>query len=120
MARQQGYDPVYGARPLKRVIQAHVQNPLSDLILAGKVHDGDTVRIGATAADAERGGGEGGGVGSRIEASGGEARCTSAWPFYWKGTAAAHAAIDLVGVEHLIYSCLHLQAGPKVGVLTSL
>ncbi len=26
-----GYDPVYGARPLKRVIQAHVQNPLSDL-----------------------------------------------------------------------------------------
>ena len=41
-----GYDPVYGARPLKRVIQAHVQNPLSDLILAGKVHDGDTVRIG--------------------------------------------------------------------------
>lgn len=41
-----GYDPVYGARPLKRVIQAHVQNPLADLILAGKVHDGDTVRIG--------------------------------------------------------------------------
>ncbi len=41
-----GYDPVYGARPLKRVIQAHVQNPLADLILAGKVHDGDTVRVG--------------------------------------------------------------------------
>ncbi|MDO9383716.1 MAG: ATP-dependent chaperone ClpB [Hyphomicrobiaceae bacterium] len=41
-----GYDPVYGARPLKRVIQAHVQNPLADLILAGRVHDGDTVRIG--------------------------------------------------------------------------
>ena len=41
-----GYDPVYGARPLKRVIQAHVQNPLADLILAGKVLDGDTVRIG--------------------------------------------------------------------------
>jgi len=41
-----GYDPVYGARPLKRVIQSHVQNPLADLILAGKVHDGDTVRVG--------------------------------------------------------------------------
>lgn len=40
-----GYDPVYGARPLKRVIQRHVQDPLADLLLAGKVHDGDTVSI---------------------------------------------------------------------------
>jgi len=44
----QGYDPVYGARPLKRVIQKELQNPLANLILAGTVKDGDTVR--ATAA----------------------------------------------------------------------
>ena len=41
-----GYDPVYGARPLKRVIQANVQNPLADALLAGKVHDGSVVRVG--------------------------------------------------------------------------
>jgi ATP-dependent Clp protease ATP-binding subunit ClpB len=40
-----GYDPAYGARPLKRVIQRHVQDPLAELILAGRVKDGDTVRI---------------------------------------------------------------------------
>jgi ATP-dependent Clp protease ATP-binding subunit ClpB len=44
-----GYDPAYGARPLKRVIQKGVQNPLSELILAGQVNDGDTVRITAGA-----------------------------------------------------------------------
>ena len=42
-----GYDPTYGARPLKRVIQRAVQNPLSELILSGDVKDGDTVRITA-------------------------------------------------------------------------
>jgi ATP-dependent Clp protease ATP-binding subunit ClpB len=42
-----GYDPTYGARPLKRVIQKAVQNPLSELILSGDVKDGDTVRITA-------------------------------------------------------------------------
>jgi len=42
-----GYDPVYGARPLKRVIQRELQNPLAQMILAGAVKDGDTVRIGA-------------------------------------------------------------------------
>jgi ATP-dependent Clp protease ATP-binding subunit ClpB len=36
-----------GARPLKRVIQRNVQDPLSELILRGTVRDGDTVRIGA-------------------------------------------------------------------------
>ena len=46
---QLGYDPVYGARPLKRVIQRHLQNPLATMILEGKVVDGQTVRIGATA-----------------------------------------------------------------------
>jgi ATP-dependent Clp protease ATP-binding subunit ClpB len=41
----QGYDPTYGARPLKRVIQKHVQDPLAEQILAGKVKDGQTVKV---------------------------------------------------------------------------
>ena len=40
-----GYDPAYGARPLKRVIQRHVQDPLAEQILAGAVKDGDTVHV---------------------------------------------------------------------------
>jgi ATP-dependent Clp protease ATP-binding subunit ClpB len=40
-----GYDPAYGARPLKRVIQKHVQDPLAEMILAGKVKDGETVPV---------------------------------------------------------------------------
>jgi ATP-dependent Clp protease ATP-binding subunit ClpB len=40
-----GYDPAYGARPLKRVIQRSLQDPLSELILSGEVKDGDTVRV---------------------------------------------------------------------------
>ena len=43
----QGYDPVYGARPLKRVIQRSLQNPLAGLILAGKVADGEQVKVSA-------------------------------------------------------------------------
>ncbi|MCC6470689.1 MAG: ATP-dependent chaperone ClpB [Alphaproteobacteria bacterium] len=42
-----GYDPMYGARPLKRVIQKELQNPLANLILAGTVKDGETVRVTA-------------------------------------------------------------------------
>jgi len=42
-----GYDPVYGARPLKRVIQHSLQNPLASMILEGRIHDGDTVRVSA-------------------------------------------------------------------------
>ncbi len=42
-----GYDPVYGARPLKRVIQQALQNPLAELILQGQVADGETVRVAA-------------------------------------------------------------------------
>ena len=38
-----GYDPSYGARPLKRAIQREVENPLARLILEGKVRDGQTV-----------------------------------------------------------------------------
>jgi ATP-dependent Clp protease ATP-binding subunit ClpB len=40
-----GYDPAYGARPLKRVIQKAVQDPLAELILSGKVKDGEAVAI---------------------------------------------------------------------------
>ncbi len=42
-----GYDPVYGARPLKRVIQRSLQNPLAEMILSGAVKDGDTVVVTA-------------------------------------------------------------------------
>ena len=42
-----GYDPVYGARPLRRVIQKHIQNPLANLILEGKVKDGESVSVTA-------------------------------------------------------------------------
>ncbi len=41
-----GYDPVYGARPLKRVIQRSLQNPLATQLLEGRIHDGDTVEVG--------------------------------------------------------------------------
>jgi ATP-dependent Clp protease ATP-binding subunit ClpB len=40
-----GYDPVYGARPLKRAVQRYVQDPLADMILSGKVPDGSKVAI---------------------------------------------------------------------------
>jgi ATP-dependent Clp protease ATP-binding subunit ClpB len=40
-----GYDPVYGARPLKRVIQRSLQNPLATLILEGRVKEGETVKV---------------------------------------------------------------------------
>ncbi len=44
---EKGYDPAYGARPLKRVIQRYVQDPLADKILAGEIPDGTTVKITA-------------------------------------------------------------------------
>ncbi|GJG87622.1 chaperone protein ClpB [Gemmatimonadetes bacterium T265] len=47
----EGYDPAYGARPLKRAIQRLLQNPLAMAVLEGKFRDGDTVRV-----DARRGG----------------------------------------------------------------
>ncbi|APE27078.1 ATP-dependent chaperone ClpB [Aurantiacibacter gangjinensis] len=40
-----GYDPVYGARPLKRAVQRYLQDPLAEMLLAGKISDGDTVHI---------------------------------------------------------------------------
>ena len=41
-----GYEPAYGARPLKRTIQRELETPLSRKILAGEIHDGDRVRVG--------------------------------------------------------------------------
>jgi ATP-dependent Clp protease ATP-binding subunit ClpB len=40
-----GYDPVYGARPLKRAVQRYLQDPLADLILRGEVPDGSRVKV---------------------------------------------------------------------------
>ncbi|MBV7380297.1 ATP-dependent chaperone ClpB [Maritimibacter dapengensis] len=45
----QGYDPVYGARPLKRVIQKALQDPLAEAILSGDVMDGETIPVTAGA-----------------------------------------------------------------------
>ena len=59
---EKGYDPAYGARPLKRVIQKAVQDPLAEMILGGEIHDGAHVpitagrnglRIGTSEADSE-------------------------------------------------------------------
>ncbi len=47
-----GYEPAYGARPLKRAIQREIETPLGRKILAGEVRDGDTVRVGF---DADKG-----------------------------------------------------------------
>ena len=45
----EGYDPVFGARPLKRVIQRALQDPLAEMLLAGDVNDGDTLAVSAGA-----------------------------------------------------------------------
>jgi ATP-dependent Clp protease ATP-binding subunit ClpB len=58
----EGYDPVFGARPLKRVIQRALQDPLAEMILAGDVKDGETVHVSA--------GVEGLIVGERVSRSG--------------------------------------------------
>src|SRR5205823_4110121 len=47
---QEGFDPIYGARPLKRAIQKRIQDPLALKLLEGEVHEGDHVRIDATPA----------------------------------------------------------------------
>jgi ATP-dependent Clp protease ATP-binding subunit ClpA len=46
---EKGYDPAYGARPLARVVQAEVRDPLTDEILFGRLEHGGTVRIGCGA-----------------------------------------------------------------------
>ncbi|GGF42489.1 chaperone protein ClpB [Microbacterium sorbitolivorans] len=47
---ERGYDPAFGARPLRRLIQKQVQDQLAKGILAGRIHDGDTVRVDVAAA----------------------------------------------------------------------
>jgi len=44
---EKGWDPAYGARPLKRVIQKSIQDPLAEMILAGTIKDGETVNVSA-------------------------------------------------------------------------
>ncbi len=58
---EEGYDPVFGARPLKRVIQRALQDPLAEMLLAGDVKDGDVVQVSA--------GSEGLIIGDRVAAS---------------------------------------------------
>ena len=48
---QVGYDPVYGARPLKRVIQRELQNPMAEAILSGRIVDGETVHVTTSGED---------------------------------------------------------------------
>ena len=43
---ERGFDPQYGARPLKRAIQQQIENPLAQEILQGKFAPGDTIRVG--------------------------------------------------------------------------
>ena len=57
----EGYDPVFGARPLKRAIQRHLQDPLAELILSGHVMDGGVVKVSA--------GNDGLIIGDRVSAS---------------------------------------------------
>ena len=57
----EGYDPVFGARPLKRVIQSTLQNPLAEMLLAGDVSDGQVIQVSA--------GAEGLLIGDRVSAS---------------------------------------------------
>ena len=45
----EGYDPVFGARPLKRVIQSALQNPLAEMLLSDDLRDGDTIEVTAGA-----------------------------------------------------------------------
>ncbi|NLX26233.1 MAG: AAA domain-containing protein, partial [Lentisphaerae bacterium] len=46
---QEGYDPVYGARPLKRFIQQHLETPISRRMIAGELVDGHTVSVNVSA-----------------------------------------------------------------------
>ena len=47
----EGFDPAYGARPLRRLVQREIGDRLARLLLAGQVHDGDTVRVDRPAGD---------------------------------------------------------------------
>ena len=62
-----GYDPAYGARPLKRVIQKYLQDPMAEMILAGTIKDGETVRVSAGKQGLSFNGKAGGGGGVELE-----------------------------------------------------
>jgi ATP-dependent Clp protease ATP-binding subunit ClpB len=47
LVAREGFDPIYGARPLRRAIQKEIVQPLAMRLLRGEFHDGDQVRIGA-------------------------------------------------------------------------
>ncbi|MCE9624442.1 MAG: AAA family ATPase, partial [Deltaproteobacteria bacterium] len=55
---EHGYDPVYGARPLKRAIQKYIQDPLAIQLLAGEFHDGDKIVAEVAKTQVEKGAGE--------------------------------------------------------------
>ena len=42
---ERGYDPIYGARPLRRLVQSAIGDPLAKALLAGEIADGDTVVV---------------------------------------------------------------------------
>jgi ATP-dependent Clp protease ATP-binding subunit ClpB len=44
---ERGYDPAYGARPLKRVMQKELQDPLAEKILGGEIRDGSVIKVAA-------------------------------------------------------------------------
>ena len=73
---EKGYDPAYGARPLKRTIQRYLQDPLAEAILSGRISDGQAVEIGAAAdgltINGESGSGDGRGFGGRPESTEGQ------------------------------------------------
>jgi ATP-dependent Clp protease ATP-binding subunit ClpB len=55
---QHGYDPIYGARPLKRAVQKYLQDPLAMQILEGKVQEGDHLKVDANKVEVGKGAGE--------------------------------------------------------------
>jgi ATP-dependent Clp protease ATP-binding subunit ClpB len=48
-----GYDPLFGARPLKRTIQSDLENPLAKAIIAGKIKEGDVITADKSGKDGE-------------------------------------------------------------------
>jgi len=46
---ERGFDPIYGARPLRRLVQQAIGDQLAKMLLAGEVHDGDTVSVDVSA-----------------------------------------------------------------------
>jgi ATP-dependent Clp protease ATP-binding subunit ClpC len=44
---EKGYDPEYGARPMRRAVERHLEDPLAEEILKGEVHDGDPIHVSA-------------------------------------------------------------------------